>query len=252
MLTYRTYVNETKDVISYEIFYKETALLVRAPRNFSTKILRTLISLRKPLEKYIEKHKEFLTSLKPISPHKDAPQIVRVMCEVAQKTNTGPMSAVAGTIAELLGYEMLKWLKKQRLRKFLIIENGGDIFAYVDEPITVGIYAGENSPFTGKVSIKINLLNQPLGICTSSGTVGHSLSFGKADACVIISNSASFSDALATATCNLVKTENDVKTAVEFAKNFDETLFVCIIKNRLISFWSKTEQIEFHSSHNKL
>lgn len=244
MLNYRTYINETKKILSYEVVYKETSLFIRCEKNFKTKILRNLISLRKPIEKYIEKNPEFLTSLKPIVPQKDAPQIIKTMCEVSQKTGIGPMSSIAGTIAEFLGYEILKWIDKENLKKFLIIENGGDIFAYVDEPITIGIYAGKNSPFTDKLSLKINLLNQPLGICTSSGSVGHSLSFGKADATIIISSSASFSDTLATATCNLVKTEKDITQAVEFAKSFNETIFVCIIKNKIISFWSKTDKIE--------
>ncbi|MCX7910848.1 MAG: UPF0280 family protein [Endomicrobia bacterium] len=243
-LKYRQLIIPKKGIHSYEVLYKETALFVSTPVDFSKKILKNLISLRKPLEKYIEKNPEFLTSLKPITSSKDAPEIVKKMIEVSKKTNTGPMSAVAGAIAEFLGFKILKWLEKQNLRKFLIIENGGDIFTYVDEPISVGIYAGEGSPFTGKLSIKINLLNQPIGICTSSGTVGHSLSFGKADAVTIISNSSSFSDALATATANLVKTEKDIETAIEFAKSFFETIFVCVIKNNKISFFSKVKEIE--------
>lgn len=241
---YRTLIRQQSDIFSYEVVYKETSLLVRSPKNFSNKILRTLINLRKPLEKYIEKNPEFLTSLKPLTPKKDAPKIVKKMCEVSQKTNTGPMSCVAGAVAEFLGQEMLKWIKKENLRKFLIIENGGDIFCFVDEEITVGIYSGENSPFTGRFALKISLLEQPLCICTSSGTVGHSLSFGKADALTIISNSCIFSDSLATATANLIKSETDLITAVEFAKKFDEVLFVCAIKNKTISFWSKTDKIE--------
>ena len=167
------------------------------------------------------------------------------MIETAKIVKTvGPMAAVAGTIAEFLGEKILKIIEKEKLKKFLVIENGGDIFAYIDEPITVGIYAGENSVFTKNLGIKISLLNQPLGICTSSGNIGHSLSFGKADAVVIISNSASFSDALATATCNLVKTEKDFEEGIKFAKNFNQTLFVSIIKNKTVAFWSRSDNIE--------
>lgn len=244
MLKYGTYLNETKDIFSYQIVYKETSLFIRSPKDYKNRVLRTLISLRKPLENYIKENPDFLTSLSPLKPKKNAPKIVKKMCEVSQKTKIGPMSAVAGTIAEFLGYEILKWLKKENLKEFLIIENGGDIFAYVNEPITVGIYAGENSLFTGKIGIRISLLNQPLGICTSSGTLGHSLSFGKADAVVIVSNSASFSDTLATATCNLLKTQQDILKVIEFAKKFEELLFVCIIIGKNISFWSKVENIE--------
>ncbi len=244
MFNYRSVITSKHKICSYEVLYKETSLYIKSPKNFKNKILKYLIFLRTPLENFIQQHPEFLTSLAPIKLQNHVPQIVKTMCNVSQKVGLGPMSAVAGTIAEFLGYEMIKWLDKENLRKFLIIENGGDIFSYVDEPITVGIYAGEKSIFTNRLGIKINLLNQPLGICSSSGTVGHSLSFGKADIVVIVSLKASFSDSLATATCNLVKTSKDVNKAIEFAKKFDETIFVCIGINRTISFWSKTDKIE--------
>ena len=236
MLKYRTTLlsSNQHDIFSYEVVYKETSLFIKSPKNFSSQILRNLVAIRKPLENYIKNHPEFLTSLKPIEVEKNSPKIVSYMAETAKIVKTvGPMASVAGTIAEFLGKKMLK-----------IIENGGDIFAYIDEPITVGIYAGEGSVFTNKLGIKISVLNQPLGICTSSGNIGHSLSFGKADAVVIISNSASFSDALATATCNLVKTEKDVEFAIEFAKSFEQTLFVCIIKNKNIGVWTKSNSID--------
>lgn len=244
VLKYRNYIISPKDIVSYEVIYKETSLFIKSQKNFSSQVLRQLINIRKPLEKYIKNNPEFLYSLIPVDVTKNSPRIVKLMSEVSKKTQTGPMSAVAGAVAELLGERMLKSIEKEKLRKFLVIENGGDIFAYIDEPITVGIYAGETSPFTGKLAIKVSLLNQPLGICTSSGTLGHSLSFGKADAVVIISNSAAFSDTLATATCNLVKTEADIEKAINFAKSFSETLFVCVIKDKKIALWSKSDKIE--------
>ena len=47
----------------------------------------------------------------------------------------------------------------------------------------------------------------PMGICTSSGTVGHSLSFGKADAVCVKAKSVSLADAAATAIGNMVKSQ---------------------------------------------
>ena len=85
-------------------------------------------------------------------------------------------------------------------------------------PRTISIYAG-NSPLSNKIALEIASQDTPLGICTSSGTIGHSLSYGKADAIVILSRSASLADAVATATGNLVKTEKDIKTGLEFSEN---------------------------------
>lgn len=231
------YVKDEKLQI-YEVIYKETKLIVTTEKNLSNKILKWIISFRKPLEKYIQSHPEFFTSLKPLTPDKSAPEIVKHMCNITTKVGVGPMASVAGTIAEYVGKKLLYSQKK------VIIENGGDIFVYFDRPIVVGIYAGEHSPFSHKVKIKINLVNQPLGICTSSGTVGRSLSFGTADAVTVVSNSASFSDAVATATGNIVKTEKNLHKAVEFAKSFPETMFVSVIKNKSIAIWSRKDFCE--------
>jgi hypothetical protein len=120
------------------------------------------------------------------------------------------MAAVAGAIAEFVGKELLKYSGQ------LIIENGGDIFIKTDKERTIMIYAGD-SPLSNKVFIKIKPEDMPAGVCTSSGTVGHSLSFGKADACVIIAQSAVLADAVATAACNRIKEKKDIAPSLEFA-----------------------------------
>ncbi|PIV38982.1 MAG: hypothetical protein COS29_05075, partial [Candidatus Omnitrophica bacterium CG02_land_8_20_14_3_00__42_8] len=81
---------------------------------------------------------------------------------------------------------------------------------------TVAVYAGD-SPISNKIFIKIKPEDTPVGICTSSGTVGHSLSFGKADACVIMAKSAILADAVATAACNRIKEKKDIAPGLEFA-----------------------------------
>lgn len=92
----------------------------------------------------------------------------------------------------------------------------------------VSIYAGK-SKFTYKVGIRINRNKSPCGICTSSGVIGHSFSFGKADAAVVVSESAAVADAFATAIGNIVKTEKDIKNAIEFAKTKKSIRGVIII-----------------------
>ncbi len=244
MLTYRNLVSCPDNIFSYEVLYKETHLFIKSPKDYSSKLLRILTHIRKPLENYIKKYPEFLYSLKPYEPSKDAPKIVKMMCEVSKEVGIGPMSAVAGAIAEILGEELLKIIRKEKQQEFLIIENGGDIFAYFDKPITVGLYSGKNSPFSGKVSVKISYINKPVGICTSSGSIGHSLSFGRADSVTIISESCSFADSCATFICNMVKTEADIEKAVNLAKEFKKVMFVCITMNKKIAFWSRNDKIE--------
>jgi ApbE superfamily uncharacterized protein (UPF0280 family) len=65
--------------------------------------------------------------------------------------------------------------------------------------------------------------------------VGHSLSFGKADAVVVVSPSAALADAVATAAGNLVQTGADVQAAVEFALSIPGIKGAVAIKDELLA-----------------
>ena len=103
-----------------------------------------------------------------------------------------------------------------------------------------GIYAGK-SPLTGKIALEVNGENTPMGICTSSGTVGHSLSFGKADAVTVLSKSATLADAAATAIGNMIIQPGDFPKGIEFAKGVDGITGVVIIKDEKIAIWGKVK-----------
>jgi ApbE superfamily uncharacterized protein (UPF0280 family) len=146
------------------------------------------------------------------------------------------MAAVAGAIAEMVGMELLQYSDE------VIVENGGDIFIKTNVPRKVGIYAG-NSPLSGKIAIKIYPEETPAGICTSSGTVGHSLSFGKADAVVVVSRDAFLADAVATAVGNRVKNPSGIKDAVDFAAGIDSVEGVLVIIGDKLGAWGKIELV---------
>ena len=117
------------------------------------------------------------------------------------------MAAVAGLLAQPVGDRLLQ------LSRQVIIENGGDIFFQTDEPPVFGLYAGENSPFSGRIHLPGELTRG--GVCTLSGTVGHSISFGRADAVAVIAGDATLADAAATSICNSIRTPDDVQQAIE-------------------------------------
>ncbi len=125
-------------------------------------------------------------------------------------------------MAEEVGRKLLEYVPE------VIVENGGDIFFSSVRPVTVGVYAG-GSPLSGKVGFKAGGAGQPLGICTSSGTVGHSLSMGRADAAIVTSRSAALADAVATAAGNLVQGPGDVERALAFALGVPGVLGVVIV-----------------------
>jgi len=165
---------------------------------------------RRQLESYLAQHPIFATALEPCLVEPDAPLIVRSMAYAANRAGVGPMAAVAGAMAEVVGLFLSGVFPE------VIVENGGDIYIRVSEPVNVGIYAG-NSPLSGKLALQIDPADTPLGICTSSGTVGPSLSMGSADAAVVIASSAPLADAVATAMGNLVKNSSDLEKALEYA-----------------------------------
>ena len=147
------------------------------------------------------------------------------------------MAAVAGTFAEFVGRDLLKFSSE------VIVENGGDIFLKTAKSRLVGVYAGEDSPMTGKIALKIEPFDTPLGVCTSSGTVGHSLSFGKSDAVVVLSPSTALADASATAIGNIVQTEADIEKALEYARGVAGLIGVAVIINDKMGAWGKINLI---------
>ncbi len=230
---YRHWVKD-KDLVSFNVVVKETDLYIRASSNLEPEDLKLVMKYRNLLERYIEQHPSFLTSLEPIAVADNAPAIVSEMAEAARKAGVGPMAAVAGAIAELVGRELLA------LSPEVIIENGGDIYIKSLKERRIGIYAGQ-SPLSGKIALEIKAEETPMGICTSSGTVGHSLSFGKADAAIVLSRSATLADAAATAIGNIIIQPGDIPLGIELARSIDGVSGVIIIKDDKMGLWGEVK-----------
>ena len=198
----------------FDVRVFETDLRIGAQRNLYETALESVKKFRLQLETYISLHPEFLTSMQPLKPCPGAPEIIRGMCLAAEKAGVGPMAAVAGAVSEMAGRELLGYSPE------IIVENGGDIFIKSNTTRRAGIYAG-HSPFTGKLAVEITPERTPLGICTSSGSIGHSLSFGRADAAVVISRNTMLADAAATATGNKAVSPDHLEVAVDYAMGIE-------------------------------
>jgi ApbE superfamily uncharacterized protein (UPF0280 family) len=234
--TYRHWI-EGKDLAAFTVTVKETDLYIRATSNLQRKAQRLVLKYRRQLERYIAQHQDFLTSLKPLDSPSEAPRIVMEMIEAGHKAGVGPMAAVAGAVAEFVGRDLLEFSPE------IIVENGGDIFMKVLHKKVVGIYAGD-SPLTGKIGLEIEPDDTPVGICTSSGTVGHSLSFGKADAVITVAASPTLADAAATAVCNRVQQPSDIHGAIELGKSISGLKGVVIIMGKDIGVWGDIKLCE--------
>lgn len=228
--------SKLKDLYANRITAKETDLWILTNKRLDKEFVEERIkSYRWDIETYIGKEPRFLTSLKPLAVELDAPAIIKEMAEQSGKVNVGPMACVAGAIAEFLGKDLLK-----NGYRDVIVENGGDVFIKTAATRVIGVYAGK-SKIWSNLKLKIKPKDTPLGVCTSSGTIGHSLSFGCADSVVVISRSALLADAAATACANRINTKYDMQKALDFARGIKGVQGVVIIlKNDLLS-WGKVE-----------
>ncbi len=233
---YRHWV-EAKDLAEFTVALKETDLYIRAASDLSRKAQRIVQKYRQQLEEYIKQNPDFVKSLEPIPTPAKAPRIVLDMLEAGRKAGVGPMAAVAGAVAEYVGKELLEFSPE------IIVENGGDIFLKIKRKRVIGIYAGD-SPLTGNLGLEIKPQDTPIGICTSSGMVGHSLSYGKADAVVVTASSAVLADAAATSICNRVKTHDDINTAIEYGQTIKGLRGIIIIIDKNIGVWGDIKLCE--------
>lgn len=239
MNTERTYRNlaRSENLLPYNVTVKETDLFIHTETNLKNIAKDLILSYRSQIESYIQLHPEFETTLNPWSINGPSPEIILRMTQTCKKTNTGPMAAVAGAIAEMVGIGLLDYTKT------VIVENGGDIFIKSDQPVTVGIYAGD-SPVSMKIGLLINALDQPVSVCTSSGTIGHSLSLGKADAVCVVSDSCFLADAAATAIGNMIQSKKDLEKAMAFGKNIENVTGIVLVQGKNIAMWGEIELIQ--------
>ena len=228
----RTYRNLVRadDLVKFEVIVKETDLLVRARRDLSTESRESVLKYRHQLETYLSENPGFGRSLVPVEEDTLAPEIVKEMIRVSGLAHVGPMASVAGAVAEFVSKDLL------RLSDELIIENGGDIYLATSKERIIGLFAGA-SPLSLKVGLIVAPEDAPLGICTSSGTVGPSLSFGKADAVCILSKSAALADAAATAVGNVVKAKKDIEHGLELGKGIEGVNGVLIVMGDKLGAW---------------
>lgn len=185
-----------------------------------------LLEARRQIEDYAAGpgHEAFLTSLVPLPDDPQAPPVARAMLRAGIAAGVGPMAAVAGAVAEHVGTNLCAGFHCREL----IIENGGDLWLNFAEPLEIAVHAG-TSPLSGMLAVELDPQLSPCGLCTSSGTVGPSLSFGYADAAVILCRDAATADAWATAACNRVQTAADIEPVLAFLRTKPEILASLIV-----------------------
>ncbi|MBN1828258.1 MAG: UPF0280 family protein [Deltaproteobacteria bacterium] len=237
--TYRQQIDHS-DLCSFIVSVEETDLLILADCDLSAAAYDSVYRNRQYLTDIIKQNGTFLSSLAPLDFSKAfesmAPEVVRSMIRASRQAGVGPMAAVAGAVAECVGRDLLAHSDN------VIVENGGDIFMKfaAADPLTVSIFAGD-SPLSNKVHIKIRPEQTPLGICTSSGTVGHSKSYGHADAVCVIATKAALADAAATAIGNAIKDKSSIKRSLRDGAKIEGVRGIVIIVDDCLGAWGEVE-----------
>ncbi len=188
-------------------------------------VVAEIVRQRRILEEYIVRHPSFQSALAPIDLHSDAPEVARRMAWAARRSGVGPMAAVAGAMAQIAAEVALAAGAEEA-----IVDNGGDIYLKAVEPVLVALGTG-----TAKLADRLAFLVQPhetpLSICSSSGKMGHSMSFGLCDLATIVAKDAALADAAATQAGNLVKTAEDVDAALEKIMRIEGVDGVMLVKD---------------------
>lgn len=235
----RTYRDRTSghDLLEQTIIQNESDLQIYANINVIDGAESHLGDIRKILTRYIKNRPEFQTSLEPIVHDEKAHYLIQQMLNASRLAQVGPMAAVAGAVSQYVA-ECL--IEEEDGLTDIFIENGGDIYLNSTMERRILVHAGP-SVFSEKLALRIKPEMTPCGICTSSGTVGHSLSFGKADAVVAISKDTCLADATATSVGNLVKSHEDISRGIEFAKAIPGINGILIIVGDQLGAWGDIE-----------
>ena len=230
---------QADDLVSSYIRVKETDLHILAARNIEEEGYHFVYRYRNQLENYIAAHPEFLTALVPLEQDELAPPIIKGMLKAGAAADVGPMAAVAGAIAEYVGRDLLSIGLQE-----VMVENGGDIFIKRNRECVAAIFAGQSS-LNRKVGLRIQASQMPVGLCTSSGTVGHSLSLGKADSVTVLATSALLADATATRLGNEVKTgsQDKINEVLGLAKTIPDIIGVVIICGKHMGAWGELDLV---------
>jgi ApbE superfamily uncharacterized protein (UPF0280 family) len=234
--TYRRRVN-SGDLVSFHMAVKETDLWVSADMILEKETRDLVFDCRQQLEEYIKLHPEFATTLFPQQEDPYAPPIVREMIGATRGIGVGPMASVAGAVAQYVASGLL------RVTDQVIVENGGDIFLKINRSAKVSIFAG-SSPLSEKLGLEISVKQMPLGVCSSSANVGHSLSLGIADVCCILASSAALADGAATAIGNRVKRKRDLERIAAWAGQIKGIIGGVAIVDDRIAAWGDIELVE--------
>ncbi len=217
-------------LVTFEVVVRETDLQIAASRDLKVEAIALAKSARSDIEAFISGHRRFVETFVPFAVPADAPPIVRAMADAASRASVGPMAAVAGAVAEHVARGLSEFSDE------VIVENGGDIYMLGATERVVALQAGP-SPLSGKVGVVVPAEAMPVGVCTSSATVGPSVSLGRADAACVMAQDGALADAVASALGNRVHSTDDIQRAIDAVRGICGVLGLVVIIGESLGAW---------------
>ena len=191
----------------FPLSYKESILTVVCDDGLRDAAFDALIEARYSVESKIGEDPFFGITYDPYETSPSDDPLVRRMCDASRIAGVGPMAGVAGAVALHIAERLVS-----EGSSHAIVENGGDIAFYSPEPRLVGIFA--DHPVFRNLAFSMSS-DRIGGVCSSSRTVGPSVSLGASSISTVISDDVVLADCCATALGNLVKDEGSLGDAVK-------------------------------------
>jgi ApbE superfamily uncharacterized protein (UPF0280 family) len=209
-------------------------------------VTREIRRQRNLLEAYIARQPEFRTTLAPIALLPGAPEVAVRMQSASRAAGVGPMAAVAGAMAQIAAEAALAAGAAEA-----IIENGGDIYLASPQAVVVALYAGPavlpGRLAVGRLALEVQPAEMPLAVCSSSGRLGHSFSFGDCDLATVVARDAALADAAATLAGNLVRRESDIPAALERVAGLAGVQGAIIVKGEKVGMAGRLPRLVRHA-----
>lgn len=224
------------DFVLTKLEIEETAATIAAERQFVEFAVDAIKAARLDIERQIRRDDFFMTTLEPYEPESGGSRVIGRMCEASKAAGVGPMAAVAGAIAQ----EALEAMVSQGCSHGWV-DNGGDIALVLESPVTVEIFSDPGS--RNAVGLELEPTSGTVGVCTSSGRLGHSISFGDADAAVAIAKNAYLADALATAIGNIVKDSPSMERCFDGFKHLGDFTGGLVLRDGDVAMYGKLPRI---------
>ena len=221
---------------------EETAATIAADRQYVEFAVDAIKAARLDIERQIRKDDFFVTTLEPYELRGSGSKVLNRMCEAARAARVGPMATVAGGIAQ----EALEGMVAQGCSHGWV-DNGGDVAMILEHPATVEVFSNPGS--SAAIALEMEPTGGIIGMCTSSGRLGHSISFGDTDAAVAIAADAYLADALATAIGNLVKDGPSVQTCFDGFKHLRGFTGGLVLRGGDVAMYGKLPKI-VNTEHN--